>query len=170
MKIELHEIPVREVFDGYKNSEEEGVYAYRGTLNVRPKYQREFIYKDKERNAVIETVVKNFPLNVMYWIKNENGSFEVLDGQQRTLSLCQYINGDFSLNHKYFHNLTRTEQNEILNYRLMIYICEGNDKEKLDWFKVINTAGEKLTAQELRNAVYTGEWLTDAKQIGRAHV
>ena len=164
MKIELHEIPVREVFDGYKNSEEEGVYAYRGTLNVRPKYQREFIYKDKERNAVIETVVKNFPLNVMYWIKNENGSFEVLDGQQRTLSLCQYINGDFSLNHKYFHNLTRTEQNEILDYRLMIYICEGNDKEKLDWFKVINTAGEKLTAQELRNAVYTGEWLTDAKR------
>ncbi len=164
MKIELHEISVRDVFDGYVNSEEEGVYAYRGALNIRPKYQREFVYDDKKRNAVIETVIKNFPLNVMYWVKNETDSFELLDGQQRTLSLCQYINGDFSLNHKNFHNLTRTEQEEILNYRLMIYICEGNDKEKLDWFKIINIAGEKLTDQELRNAVYTGEWLTDAKR------
>lgn len=164
MKIELHEISVRDVFNGYVNSEEEGVFAYHGTLNIRPKYQREFVYDDKKRNAVIETVIKNFPLNVMYWVKNETDSFELLDGQQRTLSLCQYINGDFSLNHKNFHNLTRTEQEEILNYCLMIYICEGNDKEKLDWFKIINIAGEKLTDQELRNAVYTGEWLTDAKR------
>lgn len=164
MKISLNEIYVREVVNGYRNNEEEGVVAYGGKLNVRPKYQREFVYDDKKRNAVIETVNKNFPLNVMYWVKNEDGTFEILDGQQRTISLCSYVNGDFSLNNRAFHNLTNTEREAILNYKLMIYFCEGNDKEKLDWFKIINIAGEKLTDQELRNAVYTGQWLTDAKR------
>ena len=164
MKIELHEIPVREICDGYKDSEEEGVFAYGGKLNVRPKYQREFIYDDKERKAVIETVNKGFPLNVMYWAENDDGSFEILDGQQRTLSLCQYVDNVFSLNNVSFHSLTETEKNRILDYKLMIYICEGNDKEKLDWFRTINIAGEKLTDQELRNATYTGAWLTDAKR------
>lgn len=164
MKIELHEIPVREICDGYKDSEEEGVFAYGGKLNVRPKYQREFIYDDKERKAVIETVNQGFPLNVMYWAENDDGSFEILDGQQRTLSLCQYVDNVFSLNNVSFHSLTETEKNRILDYKLMIYICEGNDKEKLDWFRTINIAGEKLTDQELRNATYTGTWLTDAKR------
>jgi hypothetical protein len=93
----------------------------------------------------------------------------VLDGQQRTISFCQYVNDDFSVDFdghiKKFSNLTNTEQEQILNYPLMIYFCEGNDKEKLDWFRIINIAGEKLTEQELRNAVYTGEWLTHAKSI-----
>lgn len=164
MKIELHEIPVREICDGYKDSEEEGVFAYGGKLNVRPKYQREFIYDDKERKAVIETVNKGFPLNVMYWAENDDGSFEILDGQQRTLSLCQYVDNAFSLNNVSFHSLTETEKNRILDYKLMIYVCEGNDREKLDWFRTINIAGEKLTDQELRNATYTGVWLTDAKR------
>jgi len=74
------------------------------------------------------------------------------------------VNGDYSIEHRGFHNLTETEKQHILNYRLMIYICEGTDKEKLDWFKIINIAGEQLTAQELRNAIYTGEWLTEAKK------
>jgi hypothetical protein len=100
----------------------------------------------------------------MYWVKNEEGTFELLDGQQRTISACSYIQGDFSIDYRYFHNLTEEEQNQILDYKLMIYICEGSDKEKLDWFKIINIAGEKLTDQELRNAIYTGEWLTDAKK------
>ena len=86
----------------------------------------------------------------------------MLDGQQRTISVCQYVSGDFSIDHLYFHNLTEAEQQQILDYPLMIYICEGTDKEKLDWFKIINIAGEQLTAQELRNAIYTGEWLTEA--------
>ena len=164
MKIELHEIPVREICDGYKDSEEEGVFAYGGKLNVRPKYQREFIYNDKERQAVIKTVNKDFPLNVMYWAKNDDGTFEILDGQQRTLSLCQYVDNAFSIDNMSFASLTETEKNRILDYKLMIYVCEGNDKEKLDWFKTINIAGEKLTEQELRNATYTGAWLTDAKR------
>jgi len=164
MKIELKEIAIREVSKDYFNDNEEGVVGYSGKLNIRPKYQREFVYKDKQRDAVIETVNKNFPLNVMYWVKNEDDTYEVLDGQQRTISICEYVNGSFSLNSMYFHNLTNVEKEKILDYKLMVYFCEGNDKEKLDWFKTINIAGEKLTNQELRNAIYTGTWLTDAKR------
>lgn len=163
MQIELHEITIREVAESYIDNAEEGVSGYGGRLNIRPKYQREFVYDEKKRNAVMDTIRKEFPLNVMYWVKNEDGTFEVLDGQQRTISFCQYVKGDFSLDNRAFHNLTGTEQEQILNYKLMIYFCEGNDKEKLDWFKIINIAGEKLTDQELRNAVYTGTWLSDAK-------
>jgi hypothetical protein len=164
MKIELKEISIREVVNGYINNNEEGVVGFCGQLNIRPKYQREFVYKDKQRDSVIETVRKNFPLNVMYWVKNEDGTYEVLDGQQRTISLCEYVFGNFSLNFQYFHNLEDVEKEQILDYKLMVYFCEGNDKEKLDWFKTINIAGEKLTDQELRNAIYTGTWLTDAKR------
>jgi len=99
----------------------------------------------------------------MYWVKNEK-TFEVLDGQQRTMSFCRYVNNEFGINARSWLNLTNTEKEQILNYKCMIYFCEGNDKEKLDWFKIINIAGEKLTPQELRNAVYTGSWLTDAKR------
>ncbi len=163
MKIELHKIPIRDVISGYKDNAEEGVVAYNGKLNIRPKYQREFVYKEKQRNAVIETIKNNFPLNVMYWMIREDGGYEVLDGQQRTISIGQYVSGDFSLNNRFFHNLTKEEQEKILNYELMIYFCEGTDKERLDWFRIINIAGEKLTEQEIRNAVYTGPWLSDAK-------
>ena len=164
MEIKLKEITVREVANGYTNNNDEGVIGYSGKLNIRPKYQREFVYKDKQREEVINTINNGFPLNVMYWVKNEDNTYEVLDGQQRTISFCQYINNDFSINSRAFHNLTETEKNKILDYKLMIYICEGNDKERLDWFKIINIAGEKLSDQELRNAIYTGEWLTDAKR------
>ena len=164
MEIKLKEIPIRDVVNGYIDNNEEGVVGFGGNLNIRPKYQREFVYKDKQREEVINTINNGFPLNVMYWMKNEDGTYEVLDGQQRTISFCQYIKGVFSINSRAFHNLTDTEQNKILDYKLMIYICEGTDKERLDWFKIINIAGEKLTNQELRNAIYTGEWLTDAKR------
>ena len=163
MEIELHEITIREITENYIDNQENGVTGFNGLLNIRPKYQREFVYDEVKRNAVIENINKDFPLNVMYWVKNEDGTFEVLDGQQRTISFCQYVNNDFSLNNKAFHNLTQTEKDKILNYKCMIYFCEGNDLEKLEWFKIINIAGEKLTDQELRNAVYTGNWLTSAK-------
>ena len=164
MKVELREITIKEVSIGYVNNAEEGVVGYSGNLDIRPKYQREFIYKDKQRDAVIETLTKDFPLNVMYWVKKEDGTYEVLDGQQRTISICEYVAGKFSLNERYFHNLEKDEQEQILNYKLMVYFCEGTDKEKLDWFRTINIAGEKLTDQELRNAIYSGTWLTDAKR------
>lgn len=164
MKIELQKIKIKDVFDGYKDSDEEGVTGFGGKLDIRPKYQREFVYKDAQRNAVIDTIRKGFPLNVMYWNKKEDGNFEVLDGQQRTISFCQYMQGDFSINNKYFHSLTSDEREQIENYDLYIYICDGADSERLEWFRTINIAGEKLTEQELRNATYTGTWLTDAKR------
>jgi len=164
MEIKLKEIPIREVVKNYLNNDEEGVVGFDGKLNIRPKYQREFVYNDKQRDEVINTIKNNFPLNVMYWAKNDDDTYEVLDGQQRTISFCEYVAGNFSLNNLAFHNLTDVEQDQILDYKLMIYICTGNDKEKLDWFKIINIAGVQLADQELRNAIYTGEWLTDAKR------
>jgi hypothetical protein len=164
MQIKLREVSVREVTAGYINNAEEGVVGYGGLLNIRPKYQREFVYRDKQRDAVIETLMRDFPLNVLYWVKNEDDTYEVLDGQQRTISICEYVAGKFSLNYRSFYNLEEIEKEQILDYKLMVYFCEGNDREKLDWFKTINIAGEKLTDQELRNAIYTGTWLTEAKK------
>ena len=135
MKIELKEITVRELTDGYKDNSEDGVIGYNGKLDIRPPYQREFIYKDKQRNAVINTLIKDFPLNVMYWAVRKDGNFEVIDGQQRTISVCQYINGDFSYEDRYFHNLKSDEQEQLYNYKVMVYFCSGTDSEKLDWFK-----------------------------------
>jgi len=164
MNIELKEITVRELTNGYSDNEENGVVGYGGKLDIRPPYQREFVYKDKQREAVIDTVTKGFPLNVMYWALKEDGSYEVIDGQQRTISISQYINGDFSYMMRYFHNLQKDEQEQILDYKLMVYFCSGTDSEKLEWFKTINIAGEELTEQELRNAVYSGSWVTEAKK------
>jgi hypothetical protein len=164
MNIELKEITVRELTKDFEDNEENGVIGFNGKLDIRPPYQREFIYKDKQRDAVINTITKNFPLNVMYWAVREDGNFEVIDGQQRTISICQYINGDFAYMFKYFHNLQEDEKEQILDYKLMVYVCSGSDSEKLEWFRTINIAGEKLTEQELRNAVYSGSWVTDAKR------
>ncbi len=164
MKIELKEITVRELVEGFEDNNEGGVKGYSGRLNIRPPYQREFVYKDKQRDAVINTITKDFPLNVMYWAVCEDGTYEVIDGQQRTISICQYVEGDFAFMERYFHNLQVDEKNKILDYKLMIYLCSGTDSEKLEWFKTINIAGEKLTEQELRNAVYAGSWLADAKR------
>lgn len=164
MRIELKEITVRELTNGYQDNEENGVVGFGGKLDIRPPYQREFIYKDKQRDAVINTITKDFPLNVMYWAVREDGGFEVIDGQQRTISISQFVEGDFAYNNRYFHNLQQDEKEQILNYKLMVYLCSGTDSEKLDWFETINIAGEKLTAQELKNAVYSGSWVSDAKR------
>lgn len=165
MKITETKITIADLAKGYSDDGDGGVYAYDNRLCVRPSFQREFVYKDKQRDAVIDTVRKGFPLNIMYWSKIGPDAYEVLDGQQRTISICQYINKAFSINHRYFHNLTDSEQKEIMNYKLTVYICEGTEKEKLEWFKVVNIANETLTPQELLNATYTGPWLADAKNF-----
>jgi len=165
MKIEPHEITIRELTDGFIDNAEEGVRAYSGKLDIRPPYQREFIYKDKQRNAVIDSVRRHFPLNVMYWAVRDDGTYEVIDGQQRTLSICQYVNGDYSIDGLYFHSLQDDQQEQILDkYKLTVYFCTGTPSEKLDWFTTINIAGEEHTDQELRNAVYAGPWTADAKR------
>lgn len=170
MKIDLKEIAIRDLVVGYQDNDENGVTGYSGKLDIRPPFQREFIYKDKQRDAVIDTVIKGFPLNVMYWAVREDSNYEIIDGQQRTISICQYVEGDFSVRvgnipeNRAFHNLQKNEQEQILNYKLMVYMCSGNDIEKLEWFKTINIAGEELTDQELKNAVFSGSWVTDAKR------
>lgn len=167
MIIDLQEVRVAQLVAGFADNGEQGVTGYGGKLNIRPAYQREFIYGPKPRNAVIDTVRKGFPLNTMYWAVAGDG-YELMDGQQRTISICQYVSGDYSIlvdgSPKSFHNLAVDQQQQILNYELSIYVCDGTDSEKLDWFKIINIAGVQLTDQELRNAIYTGPWLADAKR------
>jgi HNH endonuclease/Protein of unknown function DUF262 len=164
MKIELKEITIRELTEGYKDNVNDGVVGYGGRLDIRPPYQREFVYKDKQQIAVIETVKKNFLLNVMYWAVREDGNFEVIDGQQRTISICEFVENNVFVDLFLFKSLPKDKQEDFLNYKLMIYWCSGTDSEKLEWFRIINIAGEKLTEQELRNAVYSGSWVTDAKR------
>ena len=164
MEIELKEITIRELAEDYNDNDEGGVVGFGGKLDIRPPYQREFIYGEKERNAVIDTVTKGFPLNVMYWAVREDGNFEIIDGQQRTISICQYVNGDFSVDGLAIHNLPKDKKEKILDYELSVYLCSGKDSERLDWFETINIAGKVLTPQEIRNAVYSGSWVSDAKR------
>ncbi len=164
MIVEERKVTIREVTENYFNDAEEGVTGYGDRLDIRPKYQREFVYKDAQRDEVIRSVIRGLPLNVIYWAKTGDDNYEVLDGQQRTISFCEYVDGSFSVDDKYFSNLPTDIQNQILDYELFVYVCDGTDSEKLEWFKIINIAGERLTDQELRNAVYAGPWVTDAKR------
>lgn len=168
MEITAKTVTIAALTRGYTDDNAGSVLGYGGKLTIRPAYQREFVYKEKQRNAVIDSVRKERPLNVMYWAKTGEDTYEVLDGQQRTISISQFVNGDFSIMiddaPKFFSNLTEEEKQQVLNYELTVFICDGTDDEKLDWFKTINIAGETLTNQELLNAVYTGPWLSDAKK------
>lgn len=170
MKLTELKIKVEDLVKDYLDSEEEGCFALGGKLVIRPEYQREFVYNDKQRDLVIQTVSKNLPLNVMYWAKQEDEDrYEVLDGQQRTISICQFVSGVFSTKYfggttKYFHNLSPLERKQVLDYELTVYLCEGSVEEKLEWFKIINIAGEPLNDQELRNSTYTGRWLSACKK------
>lgn len=178
MKIKLHRIPIRDLHEGYVNSGYNGVIGYGGALDIRPEFQREFVYDMAQQQAVIETIRAGFPLNVMYWSAQPDPDFgqptyEMLDGQQRSISICEYVEGIFSVmvgkNPKNFHNLGLADRNQILDYELMVYFCDGTEDEKLAWFEVINIAGLKLTDQEMRNAVYTGPWLASSKRYFSRH-
>lgn len=169
MNIELKSVKIGDLLQGYINDPCDGVYAYGGKLNVRPPYQREFRYDTKQQQAVVETIMKGFPLNTMYWSVVDDNRFEMIDGQQRTLSICGFYQHEFNIVDKdrgvlYFGNLTKEEKDKFLDYELTVYFCSGTDKEKLDWFRVINIAGEKLLDQELRNAVYVGPFVSDARR------
>jgi len=168
MKIDLKKISIKDVFNGFVDKGEDGVFAYGGKLTIRPAYQREFVYDLKKQENVLQTVIKGFPLNTMYWAQTGTDTFEVLDGQQRTLSVMYFLShklqikiGDKSY---YEDSLPEDIYKKLLDYEFMIYVCEGSESEKLDWFEIVNIGGEKLTDQELRNSVYTGTWLSDAKR------
>ena len=164
MNIEQREVTIAELTKSYSDDGEGGVVGFGGMLDIRPPYQREFVYKDKQRDDVIRSVLAKFPLNVMYWAARPDGTFEVLDGQQRTISICQYVNGEFSIDERYFNNQPEDVQERIRNYKLTVYLCDGEPSEKQEWFKIVNIPGEELTEQELRNAIYPGPWLAAAKQ------
>ncbi len=167
MTIKRIKVTVGEITNGYINNDEQGVRGYGGLLDIRPPYQREFIYNDKEQQAVITTVLAGYPLNVMYWVKRSEDAecpYEVMDGQQRTLSLCEYVAGKFSYDFKNFFNQPADIQKKILDYELDIYVCEGTPSEKLGWFQTINLAGKPLNDQEINNAIFAGHFVTDAKK------
>lgn len=167
LTIKQIEVTVGDIARGYINSEEQGVRGYGGQLDIRPPYQREFIYNENEQQAVISTVLKGYPLNVMYWVRRSEDAecpYEVMDGQQRTLSLCEYVDGKFAYDFKNFFNQPADIQKLILDYPLTIYLCECEPSEKLEWFKTINIAGKPLNEQEINNAVYAGPFVTDAKR------
>ncbi|MCF0187211.1 MAG: DUF262 domain-containing protein, partial [Bacteroidaceae bacterium] len=169
MDIELKSIRIGDLVEGFENNEEEGVVGYNGLLNIRPKYQREFVYSEKQQQAVIHSIFSSFPLNVFYWVEHEDGTFDLLDGQQRTLSICSYYSGEFFIDLngtlKAFHNLSTDQKNHFLNYELQVYICRnGSESERIKWFETINIAGERLMPQEIRNAIYSGSWVEAMKR------
>lgn len=171
MRIEPHTIRLAELFEGYRNDGENGAVAYGGRLICRPPYQREFVYKPKQQEEVVNTILKGFPLNSIYWIVNDDGTFELLDGQQRTLSICEYMDGAFSTDFRgdiisYGNIRDKDRGRQFRDYEMQVYFCsDGTDEEKLEWFKVLNIAGEKLNAQEGRNAVYHGPFVSDARRL-----
>lgn len=166
-------LTVKDLVNGYHEDTKTGrVVAFDGKLNVRPPYQREFIYETKAQQAVIDTIMQEYPLNVMYWAKCDDGTYELMDGQQRTISICKFHNVEQvvpildngkqrNLN---FDEFDKKQVENFLDYPLTIYICDGTESEKLAWFRVINIAGIKLTDQEMRNAIYISPWVTDAKK------
>lgn len=176
MKIALKKVKIRDLFDGFddRSDEGEGIVAYHGYLNVQPKYQREFIYTEEKQKKVINSVINGFPLNLVYWVKLDDTHYEMLDGQQRTVSICRFVNNVYSIkvhnkttgddDPKYFMNLTTKERQDILDYELSVYVCEGTEDETLDWFQTINIAGVTLTEQEMLNAIYAGPFVTDLKR------
>lgn len=175
MTINEIKVPVRELIKAYhEDVSTNRVMAWDGKLDVRPEYQREFVYKEAQRDAVINTVLQGFPLNIMYFVARPDGTYEVLDGQQRIISICRYAENQFSVKiptktGKFetlnYPNLFEEQREKFLDYELAVYVCDGTEEEKLNWFQIINIAGEVLEQQEIRNALYHGKWLTDAKSV-----
>lgn len=164
MNIEPLNITIRDLISGYEDKGEEGVIGFGGQLDIRPSYQREFVYDQAKQVAVIDSVLHGYPLNAMYWTPKDGGGYEVLDGQQRTLSICEFAIGNLDYGKRYLHRMQPDEQEKFYNYRLLVFVVHGTPSERLKWFETINIGGLILTPQELRNAVYAGPWVNDAKR------
>lgn len=169
----LTEITVREICDGfvYNEFEGKGLFGLGGRLTIQPEYQRNYIYADGKKDvAVIESVLKGYPLGLIYFNKVAENRFEVLDGQQRITSLGRYLTGKFAIKDdndipQYFSGLAEDLQQKILDTKLLIYECEGTESEIKEWFKTINIAGIPLNEQELRNAIFSGPFVTRCKEV-----
>ena len=168
-----HPLTVKELTRGYVENTSTGERTtMNGLLNITPPYQREFVYEQPRRDAVITTILEGCPLNVIYLAKLDDGRLEVIDGQQRITSICKFVKGQFSVevseidgnSRKLTYDALAVRREEFDNYELMAFVCEGDNIAKMKWFRRINIAGVKLTEQELRNANYHGSWVTDAKK------
>lgn len=164
------DILVRDICDGfvYNELEGKGLFGMGGLLTIQPEYQRNYIYKDMNREAaVIESVLKGYPLGLIYLVKNTDGTLEVLDGQQRITSLGRFITNKFAIKindrEEYMAGLDENLQKKILNTKMLIYECKGTETEIKEWFKTINISGVPLRHQELLNAIYSGPFVTMAK-------
>lgn len=172
MKTELHtEITIKEICNGftYNELEGKGLFGLSGKLTIQPEYQRNYIYADGKRDvAVVDSILKGYPLGILYFVKTGEESYEVLDGQQRITSFGRYVIGKFAVKvngmENYFSGLDEDLQEKILNTKLLIYVCEGTEQEIKEWFKTINIAGIPLNEQELLNSIYSGKFVTSAKK------
>ena len=165
------DITINDICKGftYNELEEKGLYGLSGKLTIQPEYQRNYIYADGTRDvAVIESILKGYPLGILYFVKTGEDAFEVLDGQQRITSFGRYVIGKFAVKvngmENYFSGLNEDLQQKILNTKLLVYECEGTETEIKEWFKTINIAGIPLNEQELLNAIYSGKFVTEAKR------
>jgi hypothetical protein len=171
MKTNLKAYSVSSVSDGfvYNELEGKGLFGLSGKLTIQPEYQRNYIYADGKRDvAVIESLLKGYPLGLIYFNKLEDGRLEILDGQQRVTSFGRYVTGKFAVideneTPQYFSGLPKDKQEKILNSELLVYECEGTESEIKEWFKTINISGVPLNEQELLNAVYSGKFVTAGK-------
>lgn len=165
------DITIKDICDGfvYNELEGKGLYGLSGKLTIQPEYQRNYIYADGKKDvAVIQSIINGYPLGLIYFNEPENGKYEVLDGQQRITSFGRFVTNKFAIKvdgmEQYFSGLPENLQKKIFEYPLTIYICQGEEKEIKDWFKTINIAGVPLNEQELRNAIYSGPFVTKAKE------
>ena len=175
MKTTLHtDWTVGDVCKGFVFDKQEGkgLFGLDGQLVIQPEYQRNYIYGDGKRDvAVVESLLKNYPLGLIYFVKNADGMYEVLDGQQRITSFARYVNQSWPFaveidgKPRYFDSLDVDQQKLIFNAPLTIYVCEGEPSEIQAWFETINIAGVPLVKQELRNAAYHGPFVTLAREV-----
>lgn len=154
----------------YNSIENKGLYGWSGKLTIQPEYQRNYIYADGKKDvAVIDSILKGYPIGLLYFVKVADDKYEVLDGQQRITSIGRYLTGKFAIidssgTPQYFNSLPQNKQDLINNTKLTIYICEGTESEIKEWFKTINIQGVPLNEQELLNSIYSGPFVTKAKE------
>lgn len=171
MKTELKRFKVSEISEGfvYNELEGKGLFGLSGKLTIQPEYQRNYIYADGKRDVlVIDSLLKGYPLGLIYFNRTENGQLEVLDGQQRITSFGRFVTDKFAIldssgMQQYFSGLPDDQKNKVLNSEILVYECEGTETEIKQWFKTINIAGVPLNEQELLNAIYSGPFVTSGK-------
>ena len=174
MKTRLRtDLTIRQICEGfqYSESEEKGLFGWAGKLTIQPEYQRNYIYANgKDDVAVIDSLLKGYPIGLIYFVETEKDKYEILDGQQRITSIGRYVTNKFAwidendIPYK-FESLPKDKQDKIYSTELTIYICSGEESEIKEWFKTINIAGKPLNNQELLNSIYSGPFITKAKEV-----